>query len=81
MKHMNTFNSQFLTRCACGGTTSKQYARAHGGKCKTCVTGVGPVERRAKSSNLPGGFQDVGEYHMSAEYAHEVRGGNDLSPD
>lgn len=30
---------QFLTVCECGAYTSKQYARAHGGKCKACVTG------------------------------------------
>ena len=32
--------SKFTTKCnACHGTTSKQYARQNGGKCKPCVTG------------------------------------------
>lgn len=36
----------FLTNCtACNAKTSKVYARANGGKCKACVTGVMPVER------------------------------------
>jgi uncharacterized CHY-type Zn-finger protein len=32
-------HKQFLTRCRCGATTSKAYARAHGGLCKACATG------------------------------------------
>jgi hypothetical protein len=32
--------SRFLTRCACGATTSKKFAAANGGKCKACVTGI-----------------------------------------
>jgi len=36
--------SNFSTYCCncvnCGGVTSKSYARANGGKCKACVTGV-----------------------------------------
>ena len=35
---------QFTIRCACGNLTSKAYARAHGGKCKACFTGV-PSQR------------------------------------
>jgi hypothetical protein len=31
--------SKYLTKCACGATTSKVYARAHNGKCKACSTG------------------------------------------
>lgn len=28
---------QYLVKCsACGGNTSKKYAREHDGKCKTC---------------------------------------------
>jgi hypothetical protein len=33
---MNRFK-QFQTRCACGGITTKKFAREHGGKCKQCV--------------------------------------------
>jgi hypothetical protein len=29
----------YLTKCSCGNTTSKSYARANGGKCKPCITG------------------------------------------
>lgn len=32
---------QYLTNCSgCGGRTSKSYARANAGRCKSCVTGV-----------------------------------------
>lgn len=32
--------SQYLVACSdCGEKTSRQYARKHGGKCKSCVTG------------------------------------------
>jgi uncharacterized OB-fold protein len=33
---------QYITTCPCGRTTSKIFARANGGKCKTCATGVVP---------------------------------------
>jgi predicted RNA-binding Zn-ribbon protein involved in translation (DUF1610 family) len=34
-------SNEFLCPCSqCGASTSKKYAREHGGKCKTCVTGV-----------------------------------------
>lgn len=37
---------KFLTTCTvCGRSTSKTYARAHNGQCKTCVTGVVPAPR------------------------------------
>jgi len=37
---MKTDYQKFLVRCTqCGGNTSKQYARAHGGFCKTCCEG------------------------------------------
>ena len=36
---------QFTTRCACGRLTSKSFARANGGKCKACVTGIPRVEK------------------------------------
>ena len=34
---MNNDYKQFLTTCSCGRKTSKEYAAAHGGKCKTCA--------------------------------------------
>ena len=70
-------HKQFLCKCTtCGGTTSRTFARNNAGKCKSCVTGSG-------SQLKPGQYweDDGGEYKMSPEYAHEVRGGNDLSPD
>ena len=38
-------NTQYLTRCACGSTTSRKYAREHDGKCKSCATGEPRSER------------------------------------
>lgn len=33
--------NKFMAKCnQCGRTTSSKYARANGGKCKSCVTGV-----------------------------------------
>lgn len=38
--------SKYLCSCtACGGKTSKAYARQNGGKCKSCVTGVPTVAK------------------------------------
>jgi len=35
---MNDEYKQFLTRCiVCRAQTTKRYARAHSGKCKSCV--------------------------------------------
>jgi hypothetical protein len=34
-------NQKYVTQCArCRCTTSKKYARAHGGYCKSCVEGA-----------------------------------------
>ncbi len=71
---------QFLVVCAgCGENTNRKFAAAHDGKCKSCVTG----EPKRRAQLKPGQYfeDDGGEYKMSAEYAHEVRGGNDLSED
>lgn len=68
---------RFLTTCDCGATTSRKYAAAHNGQCKACVTGE-PTRSLKPGQHFA---DDGGEYLMSAEYAHEVRGGNDLSPD
>ena len=37
--------NRYLTHCDCGNTTSKAYARQHGGKCKACVTGKPKVSQ------------------------------------
>lgn len=42
----------------CGGTTSKKYAREHGGQCKSCVTG----EDQTKLFVCP----DCGERRLTA---------------
>lgn len=42
---------KFCVPCAsCAGLTSKSYARANGGKCKACATGVPKAE---KATTLP----------------------------
>lgn len=33
----------YLCTCPCGRTTSRAYARKHGGKCKACVTWKAPA--------------------------------------
>ena len=43
--------SRFLTRCSCGRTTSRVYARAHDGKCKACFTGVVPAPKASSSGD------------------------------
>lgn len=51
----------YLTRCSCGRTTSKAYARANGGKCKACVTGAEPVRRGRSYDDIAreGGYEDT----------------------
>jgi len=40
----------FTVPCVvCRGLTSKTYARANGGKCKACATGVVPVTREPRA--------------------------------
>ena len=41
---MSKFN-MYLTRCACGASTSKSYARAHNGMCKGCFTGIPTIKK------------------------------------
>lgn len=36
----------YQQRCPCGRLTSKDYARRNGGRCKSCVTGIGQTDRR-----------------------------------
>jgi hypothetical protein len=39
----------FCVKCSdCGGNTSKQYARSHQGKCKSCFTGEAQPYRGPK---------------------------------
>lgn len=40
-------HTPYLIHCTgCGGTTSKAYARAHGGQCKSCSSGPAEAEHR-----------------------------------
>lgn len=76
---------QFTIGCVtpnCGNITSKAYARTHNGKCKSCFTGVPQEKAEPRRRTLkPGQYfeDDGGEYRFSAEYRHEVMGGNEPS--
>ena len=54
----------YLTKCgSCGRTTSRAYARTHGGRCKSCETGTAPAPRRRGTSRdaiaREGGYEDT----------------------
>jgi hypothetical protein len=49
----------YLTKCSCGNTTSKTYARANGGRCKPCVTGQ-PRQPRETAEHRQGRLIDSG---------------------
>lgn len=53
--------SQYQTTCKCGGTTTKAYARKHGGKCKSCVTGVAQPKKGRSLDDIAreGGYEDT----------------------
>lgn len=53
--------AKFQATCECGRTTTKAYARSHGGKCKACVTGVEPVSKGRSYDNIAwdGGYEDT----------------------
>lgn len=57
--------NKFTCRCNnCNRTTSTKYARQHGGKCKSCVTGIEqPRKPRSKWSfddvAREGGYEDT----------------------
>jgi hypothetical protein len=56
---------KFQATCvACGATTTKSYARANGGKCKFCVTGIAPVAKAPRGRSYDdiareGGYEDT----------------------
>lgn len=78
--------SQYLVPCAaCGGNTSRKYAREHDGKCKTCVTGVEPPCRGPKCPQCGAPISEYkARHHYVCEacvkqndplgYANEIRG-------
>jgi hypothetical protein len=67
MARFSRFNSRyskFQTSCPCGRTTTKAHARANGGKCKTCVTGVAQPTARSYPRSYDdiareGGYEDT----------------------
>lgn len=80
---------KFCTTCAvCGSTTSKSFARANAGKCKSCVTGVTqdisnhPLLCPDCREHLRTPYQKRNGYHCDAcmrqtdpvGYANECRG-------
>lgn len=67
---MMNFN-KFLTTCPCGNKTSKTYARAHEGRCKSCVTGLAPAPRKDMLCPTCGeceltAYQKAHHYHCDA---------------
>ena len=66
----NSF-SLYLTRCSvCGGKTSKKYARANGGKCKSCVSGV---PRESSGPKCPQcGIRPISAYKARNGYVCEA---------
>ncbi len=65
---------QFLTRCDCGNTTSKAYARTHGGKCKACVTGQPPTETTETAESRNARIIDSGWQAYAREEGHYDQG-------
>ncbi len=75
----------YLTKCAlCQRTTSRSYAKAHGGQCKMCATGISG-ETTGKCPDCGGPlsvFAHAHHYHCDSctrqadpeGYANEVRG-------
>jgi hypothetical protein len=61
----------FTTRCSCGRMTSKKYAREHGGKCKSCVTGV---EQPSKGPTREQRIIDIGYDAYAREEGHYSQG-------
>jgi hypothetical protein len=61
--------------------TTKAHARAHGGKCKACVTGVEPAARRSSRGRShddiarEGGYEDT--MGVSPEALEAYYGGGD----
>ena len=61
----------FLTKCPCGRTTSKSYARVHGGKCKACVNPEQAVKRdEARAERRQGMIIDHGYEGYAREEGH-----------
>lgn len=69
--------SKFTCKCnQCGGTTSIKYARANGGKCKPCVTGVARKEPTSRGPTrnermLESGYQNYAReegYYGGGDY-------------
>lgn len=83
---MRTNFERFCIRCVdCGATTSKAYARAHNGQCKSCVTGVYHGPKCPDCGGPISSYKLARGYHCDActkqadpiGWANEVRGLND----
>jgi hypothetical protein len=63
---------KFQVECICGRVTTKTYARSHGGKCKTCVTGIPPAPRSRSYDSVAreGGYEDTMGVSLDAYEAH-----------
>lgn len=81
---------QFCTTCLqCGGNTSKAYARAHDGLCKTCTTDVYSGTKCPDCSGPISTWKLSQGYHCDSctrradplGYDNEVRGFYDFDTD
>lgn len=89
---MNPYQ-QYLVRCiGCQSTTSKKFARANNGLCRSCITGQPRVEREVRGYRCPTcgearltAYQKQHHYHCDSctreadpeGYRREVMGLND----
>lgn len=83
---------RFTVACVvCHALTSKTYARAHEGKCKSCATGVAPTPKYKCKQCGAGISKFKHDHHYVCEscyrnndpegYRREVMGLNDQYPD
>jgi len=73
--------SQFQTKCHCGNTTTRAYARKNGGKCKECVTGRAQPRRARSYDDIAreGGYEDT--MGVSPDCLESYRNGGSYSGD
>ena len=54
--------AKYQCRCSsCGRTTTRAYARSHGGKCKSCITGVDQPTARSGNEYGNDGYEQWNE--------------------
>lgn len=67
--------NKFSVRCRCGNLTNRAYAKAHGGQCKACVTGVARPQTESNEhrqgrlidSGWQGYVREEGHYDIPGE--------------